>query len=885
VEKSGCEFFFSWPEAFQAKVEAAGGKGWNLGRLERYGFKIPAGGVLSAGAYQDFIEENNLREVTEEIAQSVTIGNIGERGIEEKLSRLREKIKSGRVPQRVQEELISKLELLGIFDKPLAVRSSASAEDSSGASFAGIHESFLNVRGLDNILSAIKGCYASLWTPRAVAYRRKMNFRDDEVIPAVVIMEMVEAKAAGVGFTCDPRTGREDLVVISANFGLGESVVSGAVEPDEYRLRLDYWPEITEKRIGRKEGMTVPGKHGGTEFVQPAESMAGQVLSDENIVKLSFMILRVFEALGRGEQHQDIEWVFDGSEFILVQARPVTALPRYTCAEIKDQPDIWSNANFRDAIPLVQSTLNWSLMKHGLTTVLQSPFQLVGYRIPPGLRFVRLYQERPYLNLLLQQWLWFDVLGLAPRKTNDSLGGHQPEIKINEKKPYAGVKGLKRIGRMLKFLLAISKAKRKAKESFFKFNDYTGNLLKKDFKNFTNEEFIHTLFANAKVSMEFAPVFFLLGTSSATPYTMLVNALEKHFPGKGNAMANAIMTGSGDITSAQQGYRLVEMAEIARSDPDARRFFATEPFNPLLWERDLPDNSPLKQSFRNFLAEYGHRGVYEGEIMNTRWREDPSYLLNIIRSTIETADAGAIKARQKEKADRAWQEIKQKLPLHSRLLVKSLLKQALKGAEFREMAKSVFVKLYEPGRMIYQEIGRRLAERGIIEKQADIYHCALIEIFSILRRYWDGTGLAVLVAERKVRRKEKEALSPPDLIIDEVPQFAESVTSTSGNTLTGAGVAAGKASGTARLIFHPDEGGKLKAGDVLVAPSTDPAWTPLFLRASAIVMESGGFLSHGAIVAREYGVPAVVNVPGVMRIIKDDQDIIVDGDEGKVFFQ
>lgn len=355
MEKNCGTLFLSWPEAFQAGVDITGGKGWNLGRLDRYEFRIPAGGVLAAGAYRNFIEENNLLEATEKIAQSVSIGNIGEREIEEKLFLIREKIKAGIISPHIKEELASKLKDIGILKKPLAVRSSATAEDASGTSFAGIHESFLNVRGMDNILYTIKGCYASLWTPRAVAYRRKMDVKDGKVIPAVVIMEMVEAKAAGVGFTCDPRTGRGDVMVISANFGLGESVVSGAIEPDEYRLRLGYWPEITEKIIGRKEGMTVPGKHGGTEFARPVESMAGQALSDENIVKLSFLILRVFEALGSGEQHQDIEWVFDGSEFILVQTRPVTALPRYTCAEIKEQPDIWSNANFRDAIPVVQS--------------------------------------------------------------------------------------------------------------------------------------------------------------------------------------------------------------------------------------------------------------------------------------------------------------------------------------------------------------------------------------------------------------------------------------------------------------------------------------------------------------------------------------------------
>lgn len=180
----------------------------------------------------------------------------------------------------IQEELIAQLKGMGILSKPLAVRSSATCEDSARASFAGMHDSFLNVRGTDNIILAVKECYASLWTPRAVAYRRKMKVGDDEVFQAVVILELVEAVAAGVGFTCDPRSGREDVVLVNANFGLGESVVSGAVEPDEYCL--DTKLEIVERRMGRKENQTMARPDGGTKLIASPGSSEKQVLSDEN---------------------------------------------------------------------------------------------------------------------------------------------------------------------------------------------------------------------------------------------------------------------------------------------------------------------------------------------------------------------------------------------------------------------------------------------------------------------------------------------------------------------------------------------------------------------------------------------------------------------------
>ncbi len=875
MEKSCGKFFFSWPEAFQAGAEAVGGKGWNLGRLERYGFRVSVGGVLAAAAYRVFIEENNLLEETGEIAQSATISNIGGKEIEQKLFLVREKIKAARIPSNVRDELESILKTINILGRPLAVRSSATAEDSGKASFAGVHESFLNVRGMDNILAAIKGCYASLWTPRAVAYRRKMNIGDDEVIPAVVIMEMVEAEAAGVGFTCDPQTGREDLVLINANFGLGESVVSGAVEPDEYRL--SYALEIAQKRIGRKEGKTIAGINGGTEYVQSAGSPAGQVLSDENIYKLGLLIQRVYDALGCGEQHQDIEWTFDGKEFVLVQARPVTALPRYTFDELKKQPDIWSNANVKDAQPMVQSTLNWSLLNY-LVLGIDMPI----YQGPPGLKGYKLYQGRVYWNLSIIQWINYDAFGITPRQINEAAGGFQPEIEINEKKPYRGIKGLKRLGRLLKIISIGLRNRKNAPKYFAKIEGITGALLKEDFKSLAERDLINKILEVRSAFREYWPVF--MSFVAAGDISQLVKALEKCFPGKGRAMANALMAGGAGITSAEHGYRLAEMAEIARGDAAARRFFSAKSFNPLLWEKELPEKSPLKQSLRNFLAEYGHRGVYEYDIINPRWREDPSYLLNVVRSTMETADLGKIKTRQKEKADEARREVNQRVPFYKRGLINSLLKQALKGVELRETAKSMLVKIqiYDM-RLIFQEIGQRLAENGILAEPADIYHCAWSEILSILRGDCGGRGLDVLVAERKARRKEMEALSPPDLIIDDVPQFMETAAFSQGNALAGMGVAAGKASGAARLIYHPDEGEKLQAGDVLVAPSTDPGWTPLFLRASAIVMETGGSISHGAIVAREYGIPAVVNIPGVLKMIKDSQRITVDGDEGKVY--
>ncbi len=271
--------------------------------------------------------------------------------------------------------------------------------------------------------------------------------------------------------------------------------------------------------------------------------------------------------------------------------------------------------------------------------------------------------------------------------------------------------------------------------------------------------------------------------------------------------------------------------------------------------------------------------------MNPRWREDPSYPLSYIKSMLDVADLEAVKSLQKEKGKEAWKKMTSKIGPLGRMSIRWWISEAVKGAEMREMGKSEMVRIGEIVRMIALEAGRRLVIRQVLDQPTDVYHCSLPELTSILSGYWDGTGLKHLVKERQRRKQEFEALSAPDIIINDSPQYAVSTPFPAGSALRGLAVASGRASGTARLIYHPQEGIRLEPGDILVAPSTDPAWTPLFLKASAIVMETGGLLSHGAIVAREYGIPAVINVPGAMKLLHDGSHITVDGDEGKVVIE
>ena len=262
----------------------------------------------------------------------------------------------------------------------------------------------------------------------------------------MVIMEMVPAAAAGVAFSCDPRTGRRDRITISANFGLGESVVSGAVEPDEYMLDSRILlPKIIQKKVGSKKQYTRSRHEYGTELVSSDDGASKQqVLDDSRITELGLLTLRVHEALGSGVVHQDMEWVFDGNRFFVLQARPVTNLHEPTFPEIEGQPVIWSNANLKYVMPQVQSTITWNLVNCMLPRMMSSTLQAAGYHVPAGINWVRLYKGRGYFNLSALQWGYYDAMGFLPGKTNEFIGGHQPEINVPAGNPLSGLKGMKR---------------------------------------------------------------------------------------------------------------------------------------------------------------------------------------------------------------------------------------------------------------------------------------------------------------------------------------------------------------------------------------------------------------------------------------------------------
>jgi len=869
-------YILDWRSAYQANVAICGGKGWNLARLDYYGFTIPNGGVVSTKLYREIIQQQQIGDL---ISQATKLS------IEEVVNQNHtffHEIESAFLAITLSDDFIQVLNQFldqqNLTNSSLAIRSSATMEDGEKASFAGIHDSFLNVRSSVDIEKSILKCFASLWSSRAMSYRRKMEISDGDVEAAIVICEMIDAQSSGVAFSCDPSGSERDVILINANFGLGESVVSGVIEPDQYMVHR-FHHKVISAFVGSKEKITVLDENDTKLKVSSEKNIV--CLTTEKLERLSRLVDRIFNTLGFGDQHQDIEWAFDGSQFVILQSRPITKIQQVTYDAIADKPTYWCNGNFRDAVPMVQGMLGREFCQYRIDNILHSNFQGLGYDVKKGISFARSYNGRFYCNSSMLQWLWFDIVGFEPKLTCVSIGGHQKIIDVVDKYKKGVSRKINRLWRTFKFIRIRDGYIKRSGDIFQNVTSFNETQRKKDLSSLSNEELLNELDYIDSAMDEYDRSFIFL-TSASGALLVLVQLLEKYVGKDAYSLANALLVGNSNITSANQGYELIELSKLARRDREAKAFFSNEDFIAGDWNSVLSESSMFKSKFQTYLTKYAHRAVYEMDLSKLRWRENPEYLIQCVKGYFDAKTEREEKTISDSVSTAARDEIKNRIPFYARPFVKKFVKESIQGVALKEESKSHYAKYMEVLRYLLLEIGNRLLLKNVLDSRDDIFHCSRSELISIMKNEWDGETLKMIVGERKAQKQNFEKIEAPDVIIDDQPEQIESSIIDDSNSLKGIGVATGVASGKARLILSPEQGHRLVKGDVLVAPSTEPSWTPLFLNASAIVMETGGYLSHGSIVAREYGIPAVVNIAGVMRVISDGQIVEVNGNKGCV---
>lgn len=851
-----------WDAAAAAGPSRAGGKGWQLGLLAGMGLPVPPGFVIDAAASRMPVD--------------------GEA-----------------VPAAVRDALAHALAQRGWGDVPLAVRSSAAQEDSARASFAGIHLSRLNVRGLDALVQAVREVWDSQASAEARAYRQRLRIDDEDGTAgmAVVVMPLLQAEASGIAFTCDPASNRDDQLLVHANWGLGESLVSGQVEGDEYRLQARHPRDALElvgRRRGDKHRCTAPAAAGGTELREtPPECIAAWVLDVRQAVALGALVREAAIALDHADPAFDVEWVWDGVAFWIVQARPVTVRERHAGAGLAGQALLWSRGNSRDVMPDPLSPMDWSLARPLLERMLTRTCALGGCCSPPGVRRVALRRGRLYFETALMQWEMYAGFGVAPGAYNRMMGGEQPEIRVPSASPRM------RLGwtwHRLRFAAGSAWTRWRARAIFAAAHRDAARRMAAELPG-DNAALSRALREQA-ARMCGADALFLLQAAGSAVFVLLELA-ETHCPGEGQALVAALLAGGPPSVTAAQGYALMDLANIAAADATALAWLRSPQRRGEDWMRALPVDSAFRRAFAAFLERYGHRAVYESYLHHPRWREAPDYLLDSVLHLVGS-DPVALRRRQAQVSAEARTRLRKALPLPQRLALPLLVRIAANERNLREAARSAMTALGGVLRRLALAIGERSldgAAAGMIA--GDVFQLTLDEACALAEGRLRPDAAAARVRWRRRQGEEFARRADPEVVIEPVDTMpatsspspaspAPPAASVDADVDVDAGVwqgvtvSAGRASGPACVARHPREALRMPPGGVLVAPSTDPSWTPAFLRAGALVMETGGYLSHGAIVAREFGIPAVVNLPGVLDRIADGEWLEVDAARGRV---
>ncbi|HEV8636307.1 MAG TPA: PEP/pyruvate-binding domain-containing protein [Chloroflexota bacterium] len=864
----------------------AGGKAANLGEMIRAGLPVPPGFCVTTAAYELVAAGADLGP---ELAALETARPDDRPGLGALASAARAKLVAAPVPARLAAAILAAYRELSDA-APVAVRSSATAEDLPTASFAGQQDTYLNVVGGEALLDAVRRCWASLWTDRAVAYRASNGIDQRAVRLAVAVQRMVDARVAGVLFTANPLTGRRRQAVIEASPGLGEAIVSGAVNPDHFVVDCSTGA-VVERRLGDKRVAVRPAAGGGTERVA-FDGGERACLSDEQ--------LRALAALGaRVEAHygapQDTEFAIDGEGRIwLVQARPITTLFPLPAGAPTTDDDLRVYFSLSVAQGVYQPITPMGLQAFRLfgtaaATLLGRPPR-DRYAGPATIQAAagRLYADvTPLLRSALGRRVAVFVAQHMEARTAAIIRSllDDPRLALRPTPPWRVVRhlfpALVRTGipvRLAEALLSPSAARTRAARTAAAAlaadlppgADAAAALAAAErmlLRTMPLVPKIAAVFAAGLVAQRVAGI--LLGDQATADERQTVLRALPHNP------------------TTEMDLALWALAQRVRGDAEASRDLrelAPERLAERYRSGALP--AALQRGLLDFLRVYGHRGVAEIDLGVPRWSEDPTHILGALANYLRLEDPALAPDAQFRRGAEAAEAMVRELTARARrrgrlrgVLVGFLLGRVRALAGMREAPKFHAIAALARARARLGAVGEELARAGRLERAEDVFFVDLPEARAALA----GADLGRVVRERRAahEREMRRRHVPRILLSDGSEPAAGDAVGDLDGALRGTPASAGAATGLARVVLDPT-GARLDPGEILVAPSTDPGWTPLFLTAGGLVMEMGGAMSHGAVVAREYGIPAVVGVPGATERIRTGQRIVVDGTEGLV---
>jgi len=863
------------------RASAYGGKARSVAALARAGFRVPAAWALPTASADDFL----AAALPEEDRAAALLSAPSSMLSEERLERIAARVRAAPLPDTLERSLRRVVrELLADGAGSLAIRSSSTEEDQDAASAAGLHATFLNVRTEDAALDAVRACWASLFSFRALAYLRSVGARDAGI--GVLIQAMVPADASGVMFTMNPLTGDDSEVVIDATLGLGCAVADGRVSPDTLRVEKG-----TRARrdcvLGEKELRIVCDPAGGVrEEEVPLEQRSRCALSDDVIERLVDLASRVEDHF---EAPRDVEWALAGSELYVLQARPITAVaaiatPPHRGSDMPARDSlVWSNVNVGEALPGVATPLTWSVLSGFSELGFRRAFASLGLSVPKDAELVGSFRGRIYLNLTELLSILSQVPGLRPRTLLSLGGGGQVERLETDLPKRSSARFLLRLpltaarfarenvgltARVEQFEEAFENERRRLRELDLRLLPPLG---------------LDRVLRDAERLLDEAGTVLLSAYGNLLLSVVALGAALKLAAGdEAAALGRDLSTGIADLESAAPGLALWHIAQTCRADPAARDVILGGSPETLRIQ-DLPDGK-TRRALERFLAAYGRRGPREGELAAPRWEEDPALLfvtlaLHLGRD-VEGARPVDAEHRQRVIREQAERRLAELLPLIARGPVRNLLALAQRFLRLRERLRAHVTEVLGLFRRVALDSSRRLAT---LEPEAGTdaaFYLSQGELHAVLRGELSRVAPRVRRRRRQVDR-DRALPDPPGTFVGYPPELPEPKP-VEGGELSGIGASGGVVEGIARVLRDPSGVAAFREGEILVVPCADVGWSPLFLVAGAVVTDLGGPLSHAAIVLREYGVPSVVNVVDGTRRIRTGDRVRVDGDRGRV---
>jgi pyruvate,water dikinase len=860
----GC-YVLGFQEIDRTQLAVVGGKGAHLGELSRIeGIRVPAGFCVTTDAFRRIMAE--APSIDDRLDRLSRLNPDDREAIRTLSAEIRRTLEGTVVPDDLAGAITDALARLGE-QAAHAVRSSATAEDLPTASFAGQQDTYLNVVEPAAVLQHVSRCWASLFTERAVTYRLRNGFDHRKVHMAVVVQQMVFPQAAGILFTADPVTGNRKVVSVEASLGLGEALVSGLVNGDVFKVRDG---EVVAKAVATKQLAIHASPAGGTrqQAIEP-ERQDQPALTDAQVVRLAQLGRRIEAHFGRP---QDIEWCLVDDGFQIVQSRPITTL---------------------FPIPAVDDGENHVYVSVGHQQMMTDPMK------PLGLSFWQMTTPRPMAEAGGR--LFVDVTrGLASPASRTGLlelmGRGDPLIgdalqtilergdfvrSLPDEGPAWAPPGggapapIETDPAMVAELIRRSQASIAA--------------LKRDIRTKSGSALLDFILADIQ---ELKRILFDPQSHqvfmAAMEATWWLNEQLQAWLGEKNAADTLTQSVPHNVTS-EMGLALLDVADVIRPHPEVVAFVQDVEDEDFLDElAKLPGGREARDAIRAWLDKYGMRCVGEIDITKPRWSERPTTLVPLILGNIRNFEPGAGKRRFEQGRQEAWEK-EQELLERLRALpdgerkaeeAKRMIDRVRTFIGYREYPKYGMVSRYFVYKQALLEEAERLVQAQVLREKEDIFYLRFEELHDVVRANQVDDRL---IRERKDAFRSYQALTPPRVLTSDGEAVAGAYRRDDlpAGALVGLPVSAGTIEGRARVILDMAEA-DLEAGDILVTAYTDPSWSPLFVAIRGLVTEVGGLMTHGAVIAREYGLPAVVGVEHATRMIRDGQRIRVHGTDGYV---